>query len=55
MSIEEMELGVDIPVPGGESMVVIPVECNFSGRVADVSRIAENFRGKKLRAHVANA
>ena len=42
LGLDEMERGGEHwPVPSKPSLVVIPMECNFSGRVAEVKRIVD--------------
>ncbi|GMH46362.1 hypothetical protein TrRE_jg4146 [Triparma retinervis] len=53
LTLEEMGEAENWPIPDKPSLVVIPAECNFGGRLADVRGIVEVIRGVSDKYYVA--
>ena len=53
LTLDEMEDAKNWPVPTVPSLVVIPAECNFSGRLAKVRRIVDVVKGVSEKYYVA--
>eukprot|EP00520_Triparma_pacifica_P020498 CAMPEP_0118632188 /NCGR_PEP_ID=MMETSP0785-20121206/307_1 /TAXON_ID=91992 /ORGANISM="Bolidomonas pacifica, Strain CCMP 1866" /LENGTH=77 /DNA_ID=CAMNT_0006522933 /DNA_START=601 /DNA_END=830 /DNA_ORIENTATION=+ len=53
MTLDDMGNAKNWPVPSKPSLVVIPAECNFSGRVANIRKLVRIVRGVSDKYYIA--